>query len=220
MKEESLKKILLEKSHFIFDVDETLYFSPTFSRERKKRYLWWYLKNSNLEKKEALEKFLSLTRKGLRFNEICKEVAGSYVLVQNQVLNEINVSNFVSQNKRLVKFIKMLGGEKYIFSDASRVGVNLTLNSLGFKEAEKHFSHIYTIDDFKLPKPTNYGLKKILSLHRLEPKSCIVFGDSHEYDIIPAKELGVTTIHINVRDEETSADFSFSSLEHFLDHAI
>lgn len=220
MQKKLLKKTLLEKSHFIFDVDETLYFSPLFARERKKRYLWWYLNNAKLEREEALKNFLSLTRQGRRFNEICKEVAGSYTLVQNQVLNEINVSKFVSQNARLVEFIKLLGGEKYIFSDASRTGVETTLKSLGFREAGVYFSRIYTIDDFKLPKPKNFGLKKILSWHHLDPKRCVVFGDSYEYDIFPAKELGVTTIHINVRNEATSADFSFTSLEHFLDHAI
>ncbi len=220
MKNNFLKKVLQDKKHFIFDVDETLYISPSLARERKKKYLQLFLNKRNIPKDEALREFLALEKKGLRFNEICQRLVGSFVSVQNMALNEIEVTKFISPNERLVKFIKMLPGSKIILSDASRIGVELTLKSLGFETVEDYFSFIYTIDDFKVPKPNNFGLKKILQKHQLDPRKCVVFGDSYEYDISPAKKEKITTVHINVRNEKTDADFSFSSLDLFLDHAI
>ena len=130
----------------------------------------------------------------------------------------------LEKNDQLISKIRILEGKKIIFTNATSKHAKKILNIL---ELEHDFDQIIDIKDLEyIPKPDKRSYKKLLeclNLNKDNLDKTIFFEDTIK-NLIPAKELGITTVwmknSINEKDFMKNCnfiDYSFNNLNEFLD---
>ena len=130
----------------------------------------------------------------------------------------------LKKNDQLISKIRILEGKKIIFTNATSKHAKKILNIL---ELEDDFDQIIDIKDLEyIPKPDKRSYKKLLeclNLNKENLEKTIFFEDTVK-NLIPAKELGITTVwmknSINEKDFKKNfsfIDYSFNNLSEFLD---
>jgi phosphoglycolate phosphatase-like HAD superfamily hydrolase len=80
---------------------------------------------------------------------------------------------------------------------------------------DKHFKTITTSIDVGAKKPDKKIFLTALSKHNAEPKSVIMVGNNYGEDIIPAKQLGMTTVYL--RQHRDSGNQFFESADYVVE---
>ena len=130
----------------------------------------------------------------------------------------------LKKNDQLISKIRILEGKKIIFTNATSKHAKKILKIL---ELENDFDQIIDIKDLEyIPKPDKRSYKKLLeclNLNKEKLDKTIFFEDTVK-NLIPAKELGITTVwmknSINEKDFIKNCnfiDYSFNNLNEFLD---
>ena len=130
----------------------------------------------------------------------------------------------LEKNDQLISKIRILEGKKIIFTNATSKHAKKILKIL---ELEDDFDQIIDIKDLEyIPKPDKRSYKKLLeclNLNKENLEKTIFFEDTVK-NLIPAKELGITTVwmknSINEKDFMKNCnfiDYSFNNLNEFLD---
>ena len=130
----------------------------------------------------------------------------------------------LEKNDQLISKIRILEGKKIIFTNATSKHAKKILNIL---ELEHDFDQIIDIKDLEyIPKPDKRSYKKLLeclNLNKDNLDKTIFFEDTIK-NLIPAKELGITTVwmknSMNEKDFIKNCnfiDYSFNNLNEFLD---
>ena len=130
----------------------------------------------------------------------------------------------LEKNDQLISKIRLLEGKKIIFTNATS---NHAKKILKILELEHDFDQIIDIKDLEyIPKPDKRSYKKLLeclNLNKEDLDKTIFFEDTVK-NLIPAKELGITTVwmknSINEKDFMKNCnfiDYSFNNLNEFLD---
>ena len=130
----------------------------------------------------------------------------------------------LKKNDQLISKIRILEGKKIIFTNATSKHAKKILKIL---ELEHDFDQIIDIKDLEyIPKPDKRSYKKLLeclNLNKENLEKTIFFEDTVK-NLIPAKELGITTVwmknSINEKDFKKNfsfIDYSFNNLNEFLD---
>ena len=130
----------------------------------------------------------------------------------------------LEKNDQLISKIRILEGKKIIFTNATSKHAKKILKIL---ELEHDFDQIIDIKDLEyIPKPDKRSYKKLLeclNLNKEDLDKTIFFEDTVK-NLIPAKELGITTVwiknSINEKDFMKNCnfiDYSFNNLNEFLD---
>ena len=130
----------------------------------------------------------------------------------------------LKKNDQLISKIRLLEGKKIIFTNATSKHAKKILKIL---ELEHDFDQIIDIKDLEyIPKPDKRSYKKLLeclNLNKEKLDKTIFFEDTVK-NLIPAKELGITTVwmknSINEKDFKKNfrlIDYSFNNLNEFLD---
>jgi len=130
----------------------------------------------------------------------------------------------LKKNDQLISKIRILEGKKIIFTNATSKHAKKILKIL---ELEHDFDQIIDIKDLEyIPKPDKRSYKKLLeclNLNKANLDKTIFFEDTVK-NLIPAKELGITTVwmknSINEKDFMKNCnfiDYSFNNLNEFLD---
>jgi FMN phosphatase YigB (HAD superfamily) len=65
------------------------------------------------------------------------------------------------------------------------------INQLGL---EPYFDVIITSDDIGENKPSPKGFYMALALLKVSAAQCVMVGDHPEFDLVPAKQLGIKTV--------------------------
>ena len=130
----------------------------------------------------------------------------------------------LEKNDQLISKIRLLEGKKIIFTNASSKHAKKILNIL---ELEHDFDQIIDIKDLEyIPKPDKRSYKKLLECLNLNKENLdkTIFFEDTVKNLIPAKELGITTVwmknSINEKDFMKNCnfiDYSFNNLNEFLD---
>ena len=130
----------------------------------------------------------------------------------------------LEKNDQLISKIKILEGKKIIFTNATSKHAKKILNIL---ELEHDFDQIIDIKDLEyIPKPDKRSYKKLLECLNLNKENLdkTIFFEDTVKNLIPAKELGITTVwmknSINEKDFMKNCnfiDYSFNNLNEFLD---
>ena len=130
----------------------------------------------------------------------------------------------LKKNDQLISKIRILEGKKIIFTNATSKHAKKILNIL---ELEDDFDQIIDIKDLEyIPKPDKRSYKKLLECLNLNKKNLdkTIFFEDTVKNLIPAKELGITTVwmknSINEKDFMKNCnfiDYSFNNLNEFLD---
>ncbi len=130
----------------------------------------------------------------------------------------------LEKNDQLISKIRILEGKKIIFTNATSKHAKKILNIL---ELEHDFDQIIDIKDLDyIPKPDKRSYKKLLECLNLNKENLdkTIFFEDTIKNLIPAKELGITTVwmknSINEKDFMKNCnfiDYSFNNLNEFLD---
>lgn len=130
----------------------------------------------------------------------------------------------LEKNDQLISKIRLLEGKKIIFTNATLKHAKKILNIL---ELEHDFDQIIDIKDLEyIPKPDKRSYKKLLECLNLNKENLdkTIFFEDTVKNLIPAKELGITTVwmknSINEKDFIKNCnfiDYSFNNLNEFLD---
>ena len=130
----------------------------------------------------------------------------------------------LEKNDQLISKIRILEGKKIIFTNATSKHAKKILKIL---ELEHDFDQIVDIKDLEyIPKPDKRSYKKLLECLNLNKENLdkTIFFEDTVKNLIPAKELGITTVwmknSINEKDFMKNCnfiDYSFNNLNEFLD---
>ena len=130
----------------------------------------------------------------------------------------------LKKNDQLISKIRLLEGKKIIFTNATSKHAKKILKIL---ELEHDFDQIIDIKDLEyIPKPDKRSYKKLLECLNLNKENLdkTIFFEDTVKNLIPAKELGITTVwmknSINEKDFIKNCnfiDYSFNNLNEFLD---
>ena len=130
----------------------------------------------------------------------------------------------LKKNDQLISKIRILEGKKIIFTNATSKHAKKILKIL---ELEDDFDQIIDIKDLEyIPKPDKRSYKKLLECLNLNKENLdkTIFFEDTVKNLIPAKELGITTVwmknSINEKDFMKNCnfiDYSFNNLNEFLD---
>ena len=130
----------------------------------------------------------------------------------------------LEKNDQLISKIRILEGKKIIFTNATSKHAKKILKIL---ELEHDFDQIIDIKDLEyIPKPDKRSYKKLLECLNLNKENLdkTIFFEDTVKNLIPAKELGITTVwmknSINEKDfmkNYNFIDYSFNNLNEFLD---
>jgi len=130
----------------------------------------------------------------------------------------------LKKNDQLISKIRILEGKKIIFTNATSKHAKKILKIL---ELEDDFDQIIDIKDLEyIPKPDKRSYKKLLECLNLNKENLdkTIFFEDTVKNLIPAKELGITTVwmknSINEKDFIKNCnfiDYSFNNLNEFLD---
>ena len=130
----------------------------------------------------------------------------------------------LKKNDQLISKIRILEGKKIIFTNATSKHAKKILKIL---ELEDDFDQIIDIKDLEyIPKPDKRSYKKLLECLNLNKENLdkTIFFEDTVKNLIPAKELGITTVwmknSINEKDFVKNfnfIDYSFNNLNEFLD---
>ena len=130
----------------------------------------------------------------------------------------------LKKNDQLISKIRILEGKKIIFTNATSKHAEKILKIL---ELEDVFDQIIDIKDLEyIPKPDKRSYKKLLECLNLNKENLnkTIFLEDTIKNLIPAKELGITTVwmknSMNVKDFNKNfscIDYSFNNLNEFLD---
>ena len=130
----------------------------------------------------------------------------------------------LEKNDQLISKIRILEGKKIIFTNATSKHAKKILKIL---ELEHDFDQIIDIKDLEyIPKPDKRSYKKLLECLKLDKENLdkTIFFEDTVKNLIPAKELGITTVwiknSINEKDFMKNCnfiDYSFNNLNEFLD---
>lgn len=130
----------------------------------------------------------------------------------------------LKKNDQLISKIRILEGKKIIFTNATSKHAKKILKIL---ELEHDFDQIIDIKDLEyIPKPDKRSYKKLLECLNLNKENLdkTIFFEDTVKNLIPAKELGITTVWIKNSMNEKDfmknfnfIDYSFNNLNEFLD---
>lgn len=130
----------------------------------------------------------------------------------------------LEKNDQLISKIRILEGKKIIFTNATSKHAKKILKIL---ELEHDFDQIIDIKDLEyIPKPDKRSYKKLLECLNLNKENLdkTIFFEDTVKNLVPAKELGITTVwmknSINEKDfikNFNFIDYSFNNLNEFLD---
>ena len=130
----------------------------------------------------------------------------------------------LEKNDQLISKIRILEGKKIIFTNATSKHAKKILKIL---ELEHDFDQIIDIKDLEyIPKPDKRSYKKLLECLNLNKENLdkTIFFEDTVKNLIPAKELGITTVwmknSINEKDfmkNSNFIDYSFNNLNEFFD---
>ena len=130
----------------------------------------------------------------------------------------------LEKNDQLISKIRLLEGKKIIFTNATS---NHAKKILKILELEHDFDQIIDIKDLEyIPKPDKRSYKKLLECLNLNKENLdkTIFFEDTVKNLIPAKQLGITTVwmknSINEKDFMKNCnfiDYSFNNLNEFLD---
>lgn len=115
--------------------------------------------------------------------------------------------DFVENNTDIIELLELLkksGIKIGIFTGKAKRSLDISLKALNMEDI---FDAIITGDDVINPKPDAEGLRKVLSLLKVEHSEAIYIGDS-DADVIAGRQANVYTIGVQWLPEYQTSVFS------------
>ena len=197
--------LLLSKNvnTWVFDLDNTLYSADSGIFQQVSELMGKFVsKHLNINIKEAKK----LQRKYYKkHGTTLRGMMDNHGVDPDTFLNEVHQLDYsiVEPNKKLNEELSKLKGKKIIYTNANQQHVNEVLVRL---ELTNVFDDIFDIKmaDY-IPKPELNPYKQFVDKFNINP-SCTAMFDDIAKNLVPAKNLGFTSVWINAGYENFSDD--------------
>jgi putative hydrolase of the HAD superfamily len=117
----------------------------------------------------------------------------------------------LARDDRLVNALARLPGRKFIHTNGSADYAWKVLERLGVAASLDHLHDIFAAD--LTPKPELHGYRKLLDQFGIDPAHAVMVEDMAR-NLIPAKQLGMTTVWVDNGSERGSHDYSDAVVDH------
>ena len=207
--------LLLSKNvdTWVFDLDNTLYSADSGIFQQVSELMGKFVsKYLNIDIKEAKK----IQRKYYKkHGTTLRGMMDNHGVDPDTFLNEVHQLDYsiVEPNQKLNIELAKLSGKKIIYTNANQQHVNEVLSRL---ELTNMFDDIFDIKmaDY-IPKPELGPYKQLINKFNINP-SCAAMFDDIAKNLVPAKDLGFTSVWINAGYENFSDDIANS--KDFLDY--
>lgn len=198
-------------STLLIDLDDTLY--PNNNglwgaiRERMAQFLEYRMGFSPEEIPEIRRIYFETygtTLKGLQINyQVDADEYLSYV-------HDIPLEKYISPDEKIRPLLMSLPQQKWIFTNADINHARRVLAILKIDDCFAGIIDIHALSFFCKPDPQAY--QNALSVAgENDPTHCVMFDDALR-NLVPAKQLGVTTVLVGTNSPGDSVDISIGSL--------
>ena len=192
---------------WIFDLDNTLYSADSGIFQQVHTLMGEFVsKNLNIEIKEAKE----LQRKYYKqHGTTLRGLMDNHGIDPDHFLSEVHNLDYsiVGPNKQLNEELEKLEGRKIIYTNANLQHAENVLKRL---ELTHMFKEIFDIKSANyIPKPETSPYKKIITDFAINSSSAAMFDDIAK-NLVPAKNVGLTSVWIDAGYENFSDDIASS----------
>ena len=202
-----MKKLINNKDTWIFDLDNTLYSAESGIFQQVHELMGEFVsKKLNLDIKKAKEIQRDYF---IKHGTTLRGLMDNHNVNPDEFLEEVHNLDYsiVKPNKKLNSELNKLNGRKIIYTNANKKHADEILSRLELTNA---FDHIF---DIKLanyvPKPEIEPYKEIINKYNINPSSSVMFDDIAK-NLVPAKNVGFTSVWIDIGFENISDDIKFS----------
>lgn len=206
-----------------FDLDQTLYPKSPEVDEAIQKYIYEKIaEHRKCSLGEAKKLFTALYKNGAGIGgSKTLDVLGvpnSKEIVQ-EALERADIASILVPNEETTVFLKKLKGKYKNLDILTGSNDSNTYKKLGKLNIDKEiFSHIITADNAKKSDGTSYKLW--LSMYDLTPENFLYVGDRIRSDYEVPRQLGVTSILVNIAEKDSNVDCpqlsSLLELENYL----
>ena len=201
--------LLLSKNvdTWVFDLDNTLYSADSGIFQQVSELMGKFVsKHLNIDIKEAKK----IQRKYYKkHGTTLRGMMDNHGVDPDTFLNEVHQLDYsiVEPDQKLNEELDKLRGKKIIYTNANLQHVNQVLSRL---ELTNMFDDIFDIKmaDY-IPKPELNPYKQFIDKFNINTSSAIMFDDIAK-NLVPAKDLGFTSVWINAGYENFSDDIASS----------
>ena len=185
-------------SHWIFDLDNTLYpEDDNIFAQVKKKIIKFISLELNLDLPDADKERQRLYN---QYGTSLRGLMNEHNIIPNEFLeyvHDIDLSN-IHKNLDLDKVLKNIKGEKYIFTNGSFKHAENILNMLGIKD---NFKSIHSIETSNyIPKPSEEAYNAIIKKEKILTHQAVMFEDT-VWNLKTAKIFGITTVLISSKND-------------------
>jgi HAD superfamily hydrolase (TIGR01549 family) len=198
----------------IFDMDGTLYFfdqkkeshfvSSKFGKTIEKNCVNFLAKEFSLAENQAVKFYQELKKRYQ--GEVSLGLEKDYGIDRSRYFAEtwnLNAAEFIESSQELVEMFSLLTIKTGVLSAAPRIWVDRVLNYLAIRH---FFEEAIFTGDPDIRKPDPQAFQQLSDFWKINPENIASVGDQETSDILPAKELGMTTVRIG-QEIDTAADF-------------
>ncbi len=199
-------------SVLFFDLDDTLY--PKNNglweaiRERMTDYLrdpLGFGKEEISELRQSYFETYGTTLRGLQINHTVDE--DDYLTY----VHDLPLEEYIAPNPKLREILSSLPQQKWVFTNADSNHASRVLNVLGLDDCFDGIIDVRALGFLCKPQPEAY-LRALSLADEPDPKKCILFEDSLR-NLIPAQEVGITTVLVGSNELQSGADYALMHLE-------
>ncbi len=192
--------------YILFDLDETLYPRESGLMQEISRRISLYM-----EEKLGLEPSLVKRLRNEYYTRYGTTMMGlmvNYGIDPEDYLayvHDIPLEDYIGPDRELNTALEGIETEKVVFTNASMEHAQRVLRILGI---EHHFKHIIDIRDLGyLSKPNLGAYQRALEILNAKGRECLIVDDNAR-NLMPAKELGMTTVLVGSSDKAWWVDFA------------
>jgi putative hydrolase of the HAD superfamily len=109
----------------------------------------------------------------------------------------------ISAHPKVVRALDRLPGRKFVFTNGDERYARRVLDKLGLANAFDGLHDIHAMD--YVPKPDRAAYAAMCERYAIEPRSAL-FVEDMARNLVPAKQLGMTTIWVDNGSEQASHD--------------
>jgi putative hydrolase of the HAD superfamily len=117
----------------------------------------------------------------------------------------------ISRDDRLERLLGQLPGRKYVFTNGDAPYARRVLEAIG---VDHHFDDLHDIraNSFR-PKPDPYGYQLLCERFGIDPSRALLADDMVQ-NLVPAKELGMTTVWVDNGSERGDHGYDERHVDH------
>jgi putative hydrolase of the HAD superfamily len=197
----------MERKHFLFDLDETLYPPDTglwpILGSRMNTFIHTRLGIPMDEVEELRERYFHTYGTSLR------GLQADYAVDANEYLDfvhDVQISDFIQPDPQLTDILASLSGDKIIFTNANKAHSKRVLQALG---VEHFFSQIVDVVDMDpYCKPYPQAFEVVMKLVNDPDSANYILLDDSIKNVQAALDIGMSAIHVSPRQS------SFGHIKH------